>query len=99
MLGDTLAIISMGENDKLKAENEKLKATIAELTEQIGQLKHKEDEAKERKCKWEPKENYSEFTDDYWESACDHLWTLEEGTPKDNEMKYCPFCGLEIEHE
>ncbi len=28
-----------------------------------------------------------------WESACGQLWCFEEGTPKENEMNFCPFCG------
>lgn len=32
-----------------------------------------------------------------WEcSKCREWWTLIEGTPKDNNMNYCPKCGDEI---
>lgn len=29
----------------------------------------------------------------------DDLWQLNSGTPKDNKMHYCPYCGAEIESE
>jgi len=29
-------------------------------------------------------------------SECDSLWTLNDGTPKENGMEYCPKCGRKI---
>lgn len=29
-------------------------------------------------------------------SACGEPWTLIEGTPEDNYMRYCPMCGAEM---
>ena len=35
-----------------------------------------------------------------WEcSNCREWWTLVDGTPKSNKMRYCPFCGQEIKGE
>lgn len=38
--------------------------------------------------------------DDYewnaWESECDYLFTLTDGTPLENKMVYCPRCGKKI---
>ena len=32
-----------------------------------------------------------------WEcSKCGELWTLNDGTPKENGMEYCPKCGRKI---
>ncbi len=32
-----------------------------------------------------------------WEcSECRDLWILNDGTPKDNYMNYCPKCGSKI---
>lgn len=28
-----------------------------------------------------------------WEGTCGVAWTLEDGTPADNRMNYCPRCG------
>jgi ribosomal protein L37AE/L43A len=32
-------------------------------------------------------------------TSCDHVFYLSEGSIKDNEMKYCPYCGKEIFEE
>ena len=40
-------------------------------------------------CKWEEDE-------DCWKTECGNKFELTEGTPQDNEMKYCPFCGRKI---
>jgi len=42
------------------------------------------------KCKWT-------YDDDFWDTDCGKAFTIMEGTPKDNEMKYCPYCGRQIE--
>ncbi len=46
------------------------------------------------KCYWKYDNNY-----DYWETTCNNAFFLENGTPSDNEMIYCCYCGKEIEHE
>jgi hypothetical protein len=28
-----------------------------------------------------------------WESACGDLFYFEDGTPEENGMKFCPYCG------
>lgn len=38
-------------------------------------------------CKWVQSE------EDVWDTACKDAFYLEQGTPADNFMKYCPFCG------
>jgi hypothetical protein len=30
---------------------------------------------------------------DHWETSCGHAFTVLEGTPRDNGMKYCCYCG------
>ena len=44
-----------------------------------------------KKCKWE----YDD-THDCWETGCNNAFTLIEGSPENNNMKYCPYCGKEI---
>lgn len=34
---------------------------------------------------------------DYVCSACGHSWVTIEGTPQDNEMNYCPYCGAHMD--
>jgi hypothetical protein len=45
-------------------------------------------------CVWELA-GYLEW--EVWSSACGHEWTFEEGTPYENGMKFCPFCGHPLE--
>ena len=54
-----------------------------------GQIKALE--AKKGKCKWTYDENY-----DMWETDCGGAFCLESGTPADNKMKYCSYCGKMI---
>lgn len=28
-----------------------------------------------------------------WLTSCNHAFVLNCGTPKDNDMKFCPYCG------
>lgn len=36
--------------------------------------------------------------DTYYDcSACGHSWVTIEGTPQDNEMNYCPYCGAKLD--
>lgn len=45
----------------------------------------------EEKCEWslgEPEWNG-------W-NTCSGMFLLNEGTPSENEMRFCPFCGKEI---
>lgn len=48
--------------------------------------------------KWEYSENiYDEST---WVcSICKKPWTLIDGTPQENGMKYCPGCGAKMDLE
>lgn len=48
------------------------------------------------KCDWHQDEHQGET----WGTDCGHYFTIIDGSPADNEMKFCPFCGDEIEqHE
>lgn len=32
-------------------------------------------------------------------SACNEPWTIIEGTPKENNMNFCPNCGADMREE
>lgn len=32
-----------------------------------------------------------------WETSCGNAFTINDGTPAQNDMKYCCYCGGEIE--
>jgi len=34
-----------------------------------------------------------------WETDCGEIFVLNEGTPEDNDMKFCSFCGKPLEWE
>jgi hypothetical protein len=47
-------------------------------------------------CVW----SLTETIDDAeWSSTCGHEWQFLAGGPIENEVKFCPFCGGEIEIE
>jgi hypothetical protein len=47
-------------------------------------------------CEW--KRLWSRFSSDpeYWSTSCDNAWYFIDGTPEENRVKYCPFCGKPI---
>lgn len=47
-----------------------------------------------KKGEWEPMEDYDDVV--YRCSVCEEEWTLIEGTPFDNGMKFCPHCGADM---
>lgn len=44
-------------------------------------------------CEW----LYDEVHD-VWETTCGESFQFIEGTPTDNLMCYCPYCGCELAH-
>ncbi len=42
-------------------------------------------------CTWEYDED-----DGYYATECKHGWYFETGTLKENNVKFCPFCGGRI---
>ena len=46
-------------------------------------------------CKWERDSTY--FTMQVWITDCENAFTLESGTPVENEMKFCCYCGRPLE--
>lgn len=59
---------------------------IKEQAERIKEL-----EAELGKCFWTQDE------DGIYDTDCDNRFELLAGTPKDNRMKYCPYCGKLID--
>jgi hypothetical protein len=44
-------------------------------------------------CRW----IFNNF--EVWETDCGKRFEITNGTPRENEMKYCPFCGNELKEE
>ena len=40
-----------------------------------------------KECRWTQDE------DGVWQTDCDNSYEIIEGTPRDNHMRYCCFCG------
>lgn len=36
---------------------------------------------------------------DAWDSSCGHMFCLNEGTPLENDMSFCCFCGEPLVEE
>jgi uncharacterized Zn-finger protein len=51
-------------------------------------------EKKSDTCEWD-----GEYSCDcnYYETSCNHNFTFIDGGISDNNFKYCPYCGKEIE--
>ena len=47
----------------------------------------------EKWCKWTD-DNTGSYT---FETTCANTFMFMSGTPVDNNMKYCPFCGKRVE--
>ena len=42
-------------------------------------------------CKWT-----EDSCGQYWETECGQVFTLNAGTPSENGMNYCIFCGKKL---
>lgn len=50
-------------------------------------------ETTEDVCLW----GYEDSLDySVWGTGCGSTWVLDEGTPHENSMRYCPYCGKRI---
>lgn len=59
--------------------------TAKQLQAELGEAK------KQQTCKWTPNEAYD--SDYCWETECGKAYSILEGTPMENDMKFCVFCG------
>ena len=59
-----------------------------------------EDVVEVKRGRWEQHDYYDEDANVYVCSVCHEPWMLNAGTPKDNNMHYCPNCGARmVEYE
>lgn len=45
-------------------------------------------ECRKQQCTWQQDED-----DGSWDTACGNKFCIEEGTPEENEMRFCCYCG------
>lgn len=48
---------------------------------------------------WKEVEYYDGWNIYYSCSVCGDQWSLENGNPTENGMRYCPFCGAKLDLE
>jgi len=41
--------------------------------------------------------NWVENDDGFWVTGCGHFFVLNDGTPSDNQMHWCPYCGKSLQ--
>lgn len=34
---------------------------------------------------------------EYWSTSCGHMFSFIAGSPNENEMSFCCYCGLELD--
>jgi uncharacterized protein YbaR (Trm112 family) len=44
-------------------------------------------------CEWK----YDDFGDSFYSTSCENEFVIIDGTPEDNDMKFCPYCAGRIE--
>lgn len=49
-----------------------------------------------KRGKWTQTSAFDEDANIYVCSECDEPWTLINGTPRENNMNYCPNCGARM---
>ena len=52
-------------------------------------------EPERKKGRWED----FDYDNSYRCTACGEIWTLNDGTPEENNMNYCSFCGADMRGE
>lgn len=52
-------------------------------------------EPERKKGQWED----FDYDNSYLCTSCGEIWTLNDGTPEENNMNYCPNCGTDMRGE
>ena len=65
------------------------------LRMQLAEKERQEDDVN-KVCRWTCE---NDGDDEYWHTACGRDFYFVEGAPKDNELKFCPYCGGKLLEE
>ena len=71
-----------------------VQAFLSDMFEQQAEINR----LKKEPCKW-GQDPFIELDYGLWNTNCGTEFLLTDGTPGENDMKYCPFCGGLIEHK
>ena len=74
---------------QLACESVEREKALAKLEAEVMALEVKRGE-------WEQNSLFDEDANVYVCSECDKPWTLVDGTPQENGMKFCPNCGTQM---
>jgi hypothetical protein len=78
--------------DEMNSELEKhVSNTMRKMTPHLEALAELTVKTVRGECAW----TY-EDAEEYWETACGNHFQIIDGTPQDNEMKFCCYCGGEL---
>lgn len=82
-------------NGKWMSETEII-ALISQLTADKKRLERQLEQG-EKRGEWEEISEYNGWGDTHYRcSVCGEEWYLEDGTPKQNNMNFCPRCGADM---
>lgn len=79
-------------------------AAFDKIADQLGEANRENEEQRAElarrprvgSCVW----TMPDLTDrSFWSSTCGHEWQFLDGSPSENDSKFCPFCGGEIEED
>lgn len=59
----------------------------------------KEHDTEIRRQEREPPCTWTEDEDGNYNTTCGHTWTFFDGSPSDNGLVFCPFCGKSLQGE
>jgi hypothetical protein len=79
-------------NDDWHAYNAENHAPTCPVIAAFATLTRERDEARlvtARLCQW--REDDPDFGT--WRTGCGHLWSFNAGGPKENDTKFCQYCG------
>jgi len=73
----------------IESDRERLKQALKFARSLARQLREAQ---RKGSCVW-----YEDGEGSFWATGCGQAFTLNDGTPAENGMKYCYHCGLEID--
>lgn len=73
--------------DNLERERDELTSKLAHAEAVLYRGEHVSEPTKT--CEW----SHADDDTDLWEGTCGVAWSLSDGTPEENEMRFCPRCG------